>query len=275
MKPELVIATTDNGMAGRLRHEIRQMCKVTHVKTLAGVIKTLRREPAAVLFDVETLTGPRIEWRHVGWHLVKSKTTAICAVERRFDCDLVSSLSPSRWIDRGIHQLMAFFKEFFDPDATHKLRDVRYEPCEDVFVGEFFDRRVCEAPRRSIEADDGTDIVKVVVEPERYGFLVEQRSGNAYDVAADFLRYHGDPGYAYYKGRAEGFEEERAGAERIGARVRALREAAGLSQAALAERTNIQRPNVSRIESGKHVPSLETLERIARAFGVRVAELVQ
>jgi transcriptional regulator with XRE-family HTH domain len=33
-------------------------------------------------------------------------------------------------------------------------------------------------------------------------------------------------------------------------------------------------PNLSRLESGKHVPSLETLERVAGALGVRVADLV-
>ena len=33
-------------------------------------------------------------------------------------------------------------------------------------------------------------------------------------------------------------------------------------------------PNLSRLETGTHVPSLETLERVAAALGVRVADLV-
>lgn len=275
MKPELVVATDDTAMPGRLRPRIGRLCKVTHVETLTQVVGTLERQPAAVLLDVERLTVPRLEWLHVGRHLVTSGTPAICAVQRPLDFTLVNSLPPSHFVRRDIRHLVAFCREFFDPEAKERLRDIRYQAHEEVFVGEFFDRRVCEAPRHGIEADDGTEVIEVTLEPEGYGFLVRQRSGNSYDVAADFLRYHGDPEYAYYKRRPGAAKEERASARRIGARVRTLREAAELSQAALAERTGIQRPNISRIEGGQHVPSLDTLERIARAFGTPVTELIR
>jgi len=36
----------------------------------------------------------------------------------------------------------------------------------------------------------------------------------------------------------------------------------------------MKRPNLSRLESGKHQPSLETMERIAEALGVTVAEIL-
>lgn len=55
---------------------------------------------------------------------------------------------------------------------------------------------------------------------------------------------------------------------RLGARVRALRLAAGLTQAELARRTGIHRPNIARVEAGRHTPSLETLARLAAAIGV-------
>jgi len=275
MKPELIVATTDTTIKWQLRPRIGLICRVTHVNSLTGVMETLVREPAAVLLDVARLTGSPLEWRHLSIHLVNTGTTAICAVKGPVDFTFVNNFPSSHYVGRGIRELVPFFTEFFDPQAKSTLRDVRYEPREEVFVGEFLDRRVCEAPRRGIEADDGTDVVEVRLEPERYGFLVRQRSGNTYDVAADYLRYHDDPDYPYYKHRVGGPEEERASAEHIGGRVRALREAAGLSQAVLAKRTKIQRPNISRIESGKHVPSLDTLERIARAFGMGVAGLVQ
>jgi len=55
---------------------------------------------------------------------------------------------------------------------------------------------------------------------------------------------------------------------RLGARLRELRQAAGLTQAELARRTGIHRPNIARVEAGRHTPSLETLARLAAAIGV-------
>ncbi|MBX3275775.1 MAG: helix-turn-helix transcriptional regulator [Sandaracinaceae bacterium] len=55
---------------------------------------------------------------------------------------------------------------------------------------------------------------------------------------------------------------------RLGQRIRELRLAAGLTQAELARRTGIHRPNIARVEAGRHTPSLETLARLASAIGV-------
>jgi transcriptional regulator with XRE-family HTH domain len=49
---------------------------------------------------------------------------------------------------------------------------------------------------------------------------------------------------------------------------------AGITQTELAERTGIKRPNIARIEAGKHRPSLDTLEKIAEALNLTVAALV-
>ncbi len=55
---------------------------------------------------------------------------------------------------------------------------------------------------------------------------------------------------------------------KLGARLRSLRVQAGLTQAELARRTGIHRPNIARVEAGRHTPSLETLARLAQAIGV-------
>lgn len=55
---------------------------------------------------------------------------------------------------------------------------------------------------------------------------------------------------------------------RLGKRLRTLRLEAGLTQADLARRTGIHRPNIARVEAGRHTPSLETLTRLASAIGV-------
>jgi len=56
--------------------------------------------------------------------------------------------------------------------------------------------------------------------------------------------------------------------ERIGDRIRQLREARGLTQSQLQQRSCVSRSYLSRIESGQMTPSLGTLEKIARALGV-------
>lgn len=55
---------------------------------------------------------------------------------------------------------------------------------------------------------------------------------------------------------------------RLGEGVRALREAAGLSQEALADAAGIDRSHMSRIERGKRNVSFLNICRIAEALGI-------
>jgi transcriptional regulator with XRE-family HTH domain len=60
----------------------------------------------------------------------------------------------------------------------------------------------------------------------------------------------------------------------IGQRVRQLRHERKWSQSKLAREAEIAQNVLSRVELGAVVPSLPTLEKIARAFGVGVADLL-
>ncbi|MFE0651323.1 helix-turn-helix domain-containing protein [Streptomyces sp. NPDC059534] len=61
----------------------------------------------------------------------------------------------------------------------------------------------------------------------------------------------------------------------IGARIRAAREHANLSQLALADRCGVDHKTVHRIEYGQSDPGLGLLIQIAHAVGVPLAELVR
>jgi DNA-binding XRE family transcriptional regulator len=61
----------------------------------------------------------------------------------------------------------------------------------------------------------------------------------------------------------------------VGRRVRDLRVRAGLTQAELARRTGIHRPNIARVEAGRHTPSLETVARLAEALGTSPARILE
>src|SRR5437879_5085968 len=59
----------------------------------------------------------------------------------------------------------------------------------------------------------------------------------------------------------------------MGDRLRALREGKKLSQGDIEKRTGMVRPYISRIENGHTVPSIETLEKFARALEVPLYQL--
>jgi transcriptional regulator with XRE-family HTH domain len=59
----------------------------------------------------------------------------------------------------------------------------------------------------------------------------------------------------------------------ISDRLRAIREQKDLSQGDIEQRTGLKRCYVSRVENGHTVPSIETLEKLARALEVPMYQL--
>jgi transcriptional regulator with XRE-family HTH domain len=68
--------------------------------------------------------------------------------------------------------------------------------------------------------------------------------------------------------------ETRAGLQ-VAGQVRELRRARHLSQRQLAGRMMVPRTYISKIENGKAIPTLGSLERLATALGVEVRQLVR
>ncbi len=60
-----------------------------------------------------------------------------------------------------------------------------------------------------------------------------------------------------------------------GDKVRALRKERGWLQQDLAERARVSMQTVSNLETGRHVPELATLSKIAKALGVPLSELLE
>lgn len=55
----------------------------------------------------------------------------------------------------------------------------------------------------------------------------------------------------------------------LGQKLRSARQGRGVSQSALARRTGVPQPAISRIESGHEVPSLERFARLLAGLGLR------
>ncbi|MCQ0023153.1 helix-turn-helix transcriptional regulator [Streptomyces somaliensis DSM 40738] len=62
--------------------------------------------------------------------------------------------------------------------------------------------------------------------------------------------------------------ERRERMRALGLRLRGLRTEAGLTGAALAQRAGVGQPTVSKVETGRMVPSADVLDRLSRALGL-------
>ena len=61
----------------------------------------------------------------------------------------------------------------------------------------------------------------------------------------------------------------------LGARIKELRRQAQMTQEVLAERVGLDARHLSRLEVGRHFPSLDSLERLAVALNVQLIDFFQ
>ena len=99
--------------------------------------------------------------------------------------------------------------------------------------------------------------------PNPYEVILTTTQNERVELPWDFVRHYCD---LTYRPRMEMIASE--GRQVLGARVRALREYAGLTQKALAGASGIGRVTLVRLENGKHIPKLGTLRAIAHVLEV-------
>lgn len=61
----------------------------------------------------------------------------------------------------------------------------------------------------------------------------------------------------------------------VAASIRAARIARGWTQQELADRSGIDRPNIARLEAGKHMPRIDTVAMLAEVLSLPIGELVE
>lgn len=157
----------------------------------------------------------------------------------------------------------------FKIDMDKKLEKVDYLETEKVFACTFRNREDLFLSRKDIPEDDNSLVKEVSIDKNKYYFSVLLESGKKYEVPWDFIRYICDEKYEF-----SGKKPSKNSALEIGKRIAWLRKSKKLTQQALASQSGIQRANIARIESGRHSPSLETLERIADSLNLPVARIL-
>jgi transcriptional regulator with XRE-family HTH domain len=100
-----------------------------------------------------------------------------------------------------------------------------------------------------------------------YAAIVEFNTGVQIDFPSDFVLHTCEPSYSYFKDKSRVVSG-------VGARIRTIRQSRGLTLDALAAKSGIAKPNLSRLENDKVTPKYDTLRTIAAALDTHPALLV-
>jgi DNA-binding XRE family transcriptional regulator len=183
--------------------------------------------------------------------------------------DLLEDLCPGLVTrgNRDIERLAAALHRRADRDRSRRFEYLAVSPRPSELLAILADGTAALLSRPVSEADDGSEVASIALGPGAESATVTLASGRELTLRAPATNgahasvrpgapTNGNTGVLPIDG------------VRLGARLRELRVAAGLTQAELARRTGIHRPNIARVEAGRHTPSLETLARLASAIGV-------
>jgi DNA-binding XRE family transcriptional regulator len=146
-----------------------------------------------------------------------------------------------------------------DVDRGKRFEFVTVAPDDEAVLAILGDGQAVLLKRPLATQDDGTEVVAIVLSDDAASATLELASGATMELDVATVAP------AHLNGANGAIPIDGA---RLGARLRELRLSAGLTQAELARRTGIHRPNIARVEAGRHTPSLETLARLATAIGV-------
>jgi DNA-binding XRE family transcriptional regulator len=197
-------------------------------------------------------------------------------VSRLSDANRFEMLPPkAKYFNRNelkMEELLDYVERQLDPESGKRIEGVHYLEKMNSFVIHMENGNAYILKVSDLSEADTSGVDKYTVEDDYRSFRVIQPSGNWFDVPWDDVLYHCEPTYTYYKGK-NSLNKEQA-TQSIGQKIRQIRLSKGYSIEALAEKASMKRPNLSRLENGKHQPSLETLEHLAEALEMTVAEIL-
>lgn len=288
----VVVVTTRSGFAqewnGALAHAGLQTI-VTSPDGLPAAVEpgsALLLDARASVYDEDELLT------HLG--LARALGATIAAVlgdEESGIEDVVSDLCEGLVVrhPHEIGRISSILARRADPDRRRRFEYVTVSPKGGELLAILGDGSATLLARPFDATDDGTDIATIELAEDATTAAIELASGKtltltaetvserrvlaialgtsavgpslaASTLAGSSLAGSALAGNAKANGTIDG--------AKLGLRIRELRLAAGLTQAELARRTGIHRPNIARVEAGRHTPSLETIARLASAIGV-------
>lgn len=187
--------------------------------------------------------------------------------------DLLEDMCPGLIVRNGadIQRFANTLGRRADSTRSRRFEYLTVSPRPNELLALLGDGTVVLVPRPVAEDDDGSEVSSIELGGDAQSATLKLGSGHSLTLRAGAVCESMKDGgaHAEHNGNGNGANGVSAvDGARLGARLRELRLAAGLTQAELARRTGIHRPNIARVEAGRHTPSLETLARLASAIGV-------
>ena len=183
--------------------------------------------------------------------------------------ELLEDLCPGLVLrgSEGRDRAAAMLARRLDRDRARRFEYLAVSPRPSELLAILADGTALLVPRPVSEDDDGSDVASISLGAAAESAVVALVSGRELSLRAPSsgASPSARPSSPPINGNHSAIAIDGV---RLGARLRELRVAAGLTQAELARRTGIHRPNIARVEAGRHTPSLETLARLASAIGV-------
>lgn len=166
-------------------------------------------------------------------------------------------------------ELQRVLNTFLHPNAIkyahlHKQRK--------SFIIEFNDGLFGEVTFHDLDISDEIDQLMLdTLRINEFGNAIEifNHSGEIFDIDGEVLRY-----FLSDKTKEEIKEYSFESAHHIGELVKAVRKSQKLTQIELSKVTGIDQSIVSKIENGKHLPRIDTIERIAKGFDLSVTNFL-
>ena len=219
---------------------------VDELLATVGFVKALQATCAVVLPDGESEQGddgiPEIE-------------------------DVLDDLCPGliAYGSNGANRLAQSLARRADRGRGQRFEYLTVSPRPNELLAILADGRALLLTRPVGAEDDGSEVSSISLGSDASTATLPLSGGKEVTVKASSVTQAGRSGASPINGTNGSTTIDGA---RLGQRLRELRVAAGLTQAELARRTGIHRPNIARVEAGRHTPSLETLARLASAIGV-------
>lgn len=163
------------------------------------------------------------------------------------------------------------------PSGVPSVPDIllcTFDADRDAFHVVYVDWSTWDLARSALSDVGERDVVAWGVDAFRRGVEVVLDDGAITSFSAEFPRYVHDHDYRRRVDARRGPKGQDLGL-RIARRVEAERERLRWSVAELARRADMASSNVHRVESGKHVPSMHTVARLAAALGVPMERLLR
>jgi len=180
------------------------------------------------------------------------------------------------FVGRGqteINRIAGKISRFCDENGPQRFEYVTVSPRPNEILVILGDASSTLVRRPIVQDDDGSEILSISLSEDATTATLALASGNNITLIASSIPACGRQRDGNEKSDAISVRKVKEN-PKVGSRLKSLRRAAGLTQAELARRTGIHRPNIARIEAGRHTPSLETLSRLAAAIGVTATTIL-